>query len=251
MALRTGQTLEFRHFDDQLKQELTVMSRKWMTCMAMAAVVLATSVAGNSAFAEGKERGDRGRPAARGQRDRGPSRRAPEHAAPKHRAPEHAAPKHHPPGNAKRGGNYGGGPFANYFGPKNDRAPELEKVLDMILRHQDRDEDRAKLGAALKSLIDGNGSSSLGYGYHGSYRNRYGRLDINTAVNYELRRQQLLEDRKKLGDALKSLIKDASSSEKCETESVGSYSPNYCPPGYAPVVLESATPSYYRYVNCD
>lgn len=219
------------------------MSRKWMTCLAMAAVVLATSVAGNSAFAEGKEGRDRGRPADRGQRDQ-------RDRGPKRPAPDHEAPKHHPPANAKRGGSFGG-PFGNYFGPQNDRAPDLEKALEMILRHQDRDEDRAKLGAALKSLIDGSSSSSLGYGHPGSYRNRYGRLDINAAVSYELRRQQLLEDRKKLGDALKSLIKGASSSEKCETESLGSYSPNYCPPGYAPVVLESATPSYYRYVNCD
>lgn len=216
------------------------MSRKLMTCLAMAAAVLATSVPRNSAFAEGKERRDRGRSAERGQRDRGLKRPAPDREAPKHR----------PPSNTQRGGNFGG-PFANHFGPQHNRAPDLEKALEMILRHQDRDEDRAKLGAALKSLIDGTGSSSIGYGHPGSYRNRYGRLDINAAVSYELRRQQLLEDRKKLGDALKSLINSASSNEKCETESLGSYSPNYCPPGYAPVVLESATPSYYRYVNCD
>ena len=216
------------------------MSRKWMTCLAMAAVVLATSVAGNSAFAEGKERRDRGRPAERGQRERGPKRPGPDHQAPKHR----------PPANAKRGGSFGG-PFANHVRPQHDRAPDLERALDMILRHQDRDEDRAKLGAALNSLINDGGSSSIGYGHPGSYRNRYGQLDINAAVSYELRRQQLLEDRKKLGEALKSLINSASSSEKCKTESLGSYSPNYCPPGYAPVVLESATPTYYRYVNCD
>ena len=104
------------------------MSRKLMTCLAMAGVVLATSVAGSSAFAEGKERGDRARPAERGQRDRGPKRRASEHEAPKHR----------PPGNTNRGGNFGG-PFANHFGPQHDRAPDLEKVLDMILRHQDKE----------------------------------------------------------------------------------------------------------------
>jgi len=221
------------------------MSRKWMACLAMEGVVLATSVAGNSAFAEGKERGDRGRSAERGpQRDRGQTRRAPEHGAPKHRAPENAK---------RRGGNFGG-PLANHFGPQHDRAPDLERVLDMILRHQDKDEDRAKLGAALNSLINGGSSSSLGYGYHGSYRNRYGRLDINTAVSYELRKQQLLEDRKKLGDALKSLIKDASLSDGYKKTSYypSSYCPPgyepVCPPGYTPVAMKTVTPSYLRYV---
>lgn len=207
------------------------MSRKLAVCLAVAIAV--TSVIGDSAFAEKKERGNSGRTAERRQ----PREAPPAHHAPPRRGPEHD--KHGP-----------GGGWGDYFGPSHDRAPDLERVLDLILRRQDKDEDRAKLGSALNSLIHGSGSSRLDDGYHGSYRNRYGRLDLNTAINHEIRKQELLEDRRKLGDALKSLIKDASSGEKCTTQGVSSYSPGYCPPGYTPVVLEAA-PSYYRYVNCD
>jgi len=112
-------------------------------------------------------------------RHHGPKHHGPKHHAPKHRTPETPRTENRPPANEKRPGGSIGGPFANHFGPQHDRSPDLERVLGMILRHQDKDEDRAKLGAALNSLINGGSSSSLGYGHHGSYRNHYGRLDIH------------------------------------------------------------------------
>jgi hypothetical protein len=102
-------------------------------------------------------------------------------------------------------------------------------------------------------LINGSSSSILGHGYHGgSYRDRYGRLDLNTAINYELRKQELLEDRKKLGDALKSLIKDASPSADCKTENASYYSTSkYCPPGYTPVVIDPGSTPHWVYLDVD
>jgi hypothetical protein len=90
------------------------MSRKLAVCLAVA--IAATSVIGDSAFAERKGRSERGK-SAENSSPRGP--------APKRREAEHS----------KRGpGRPHGGGWGDQFGPLHDRSPDLERVLDMILR---------------------------------------------------------------------------------------------------------------------
>ncbi|MFT5091714.1 MAG: hypothetical protein ACI93T_000528 [Porticoccaceae bacterium] len=220
IALRTGQTLEFRHFDDQLKQELTVMSRKLMACLAMTSIVLTSS--GRDSIADGLD-------------DKA-----------KKQVAEIVAKE-----------------IANLLqkGDENSeqkkQRPILHSALDEVLEEAQRSEERAKLGNALKRLIaSSDGSTTCDSGCFGTsllvtYRRANGSIDFGEFIEHEVRQQELIEERQKLGKALKRLI----SGDECKTEGktsgVSYSSSNYCPPGYAPVVIEPGPPPYWRYVNLD
>jgi hypothetical protein len=134
-------------------------------------------------------------------------------------------------------------------------------LLQDILHEQEICEDREKVGRALKYLIDGSGCSKCGksdcghyglgfYPGHCDYYRPDGSIDFARLLDCELRRQDLIEDRQKLGRALKYLIKDDCNSctPKCETSCTEPAS--YHSPRQNSVVLESPV-RYYRYVNCD
>lgn len=137
--------------------------------------------------------------------------------------------------------------------PKAPPKPGLNDALSELLKEQELCEDREKLAKVIRRLVHtGDGSTNCKAGCYGysldcNYKRADGSLDFGKFIDCEIRQQELIEERQKLGKALKRLISD----DECTTKGVSYYSPNYCPPGYAPVVLESAAPSYYRYVKCD
>ena len=131
--------------------------------------------------------------------------------------------------------------------------PGLDDALAELLKEQELCEDREKLAKAIRRLVEtGEGPTNCktccyGYSLVCDYKRADGTLDFGKLIDCEIRQQELIEERQKLGKALKRLISD----DECKTKGVSYYSPDDCPPGYAPVVFESAAPSYYRYVKCD
>ncbi|MFT5328868.1 MAG: hypothetical protein ACI8P0_006784 [Planctomycetaceae bacterium] len=146
---------------------------------------------------------------------------------------------------------------AKRSGKKSSPKPGLNDALTELLKEQEICEDREKLAKVIRRLI-GSGDCATssntgcsGYSLDCDYKRKDGSLDFGKFIDCEIRQQELIEERQKLGKALKRLISGDEDKTECKTSGVSYYSPNYCPPGYAPVVLESTTPSYYRYVSCD
>jgi len=153
------------------------------------------------------------------------------------------------------------GPARPDHKPRHHGAGPSLGLLQELLHEQEICEDREKVGRALKHLISGAGCSKCGksdcghygigfYPGHCDYYRQDGSIDFARLLDCELRRQDLIEDRQKLGRALKDLIKDDchSCTPKCETSCTETTS--YYSPRHSSVVLESPV-RYYRYVNCD
>ncbi len=237
MALRTGQLPDPRHFYDQLKQELTVMSRNWTTYCVVALAV--SMLSGQNLFAGGLDKEEREEVSKIVSLEI-------QKAAPgiaqlvidAMKKSNHKLPAKKP-------------------APKPAQKPGLNDALAELLKEQELCEDREKLAKVIRRLV-GTGDSSTdckagcyGYSLDCDYKRADGSLDFGKFIDCEIRQQELIEERQKLGKALKRLISDDECKTEGKTTGVSYYSPNYCPPGYAPVVLESATPAYYRYVKCD
>lgn len=142
-----------------------------------------------------------------------------------------------------------------FASPSVEVSPALKIVEELVHEGQIRDE-RARVGRALKSLIDEADPSGRDCGFSGGgcefYRSD-GSLDFEGLISCELRRQRLMEERQKLGKVLRRLISTDQCGKcepaRCETSSIerSSFTSR---PHLAPTVLESPA-RYYRYVDCN
>jgi hypothetical protein len=259
MALRTGQTLEFRHFDDQLKQELTVMSRKWMTYGVVALAVLAFSTQGVQAQKLNKEqRKEVEQIVAKAKKEIGDKI-----DASKDELAALIKSQKVPSDEAER--TFEGAPSAatlqliaaSFAGTTEPTATSNGKVdvnnyLQKLVEDAKEREDRERFRKALRRLVDGDDSAKScdGWGRSCNYTVD-GKIDVNLLIECEIQHQRDLEERTRLREAFKRLLSGDECKTECKTSGVSYSSSNYCPPGYAPVVIEPGPPPYWRYVNCD
>jgi hypothetical protein len=130
---------------------------------------------------------------------------------------------------------------------------DVDGYLQNLVDEAEECEDRERFQKALKRLIDGDdcGKSGSGWGRSCDYKDSKGKIDLNKLIECEIQHQLDLEDRENLRKAFKRLLSDDECKTECKTSGVSYSSTNYCPPGYAPVVIEPGPPPYWRYVNCD
>lgn len=89
--------------------------------------------------------------------------------------------------------------------------PSLDGALADLLKEQERCEDREKLAKVIKRLIGSDCSDSCKSGCYGisldcDYRNDDGSINFGKFIACEIRQQELIEERQKLGKAIKRLI---------------------------------------------
>ena len=238
MALGMGQLLEFRHLQEQLKQELTIMSKRLMTCWAVA--VTALVVMSQGALAQGLT-SDQQREVLgmvqnetnklsqqihaltklvqtqQAPRPQAPRPQAPRPQAPRAKAPRAQAPrvqatststtlqviKKHLSGQASRPASKGKVDVNNYLQELVDEAKEYE--------------DRGQFRKALKRLVDGDDSDKCCNGSTRAcdYKDSHGNIDVNKLIECEIQRQRDIEERVRLRQAFKRLL---SGDECCDVE---------------------------------
>ncbi|MDA0806717.1 MAG: hypothetical protein O2945_01390 [Planctomycetota bacterium] len=94
-------------------------------------------------------------------------------------------------------------------------------------------------------------NQSFGLSAPCDYSDGKGGIDPNKLFACEYKRLEEAEKLARFRKVFQGILYDDKCKDECKTKGVSYYAPNDCPPGYAPVVLESASPSYYRYVKCD
>lgn len=256
-----GQLLGFRHLQDQLKQELTVMSTKLMTGWAVAVAVTAFVAMGQSAFAQGLNATQQNEVVSivRHETDKlsqqihaltklvqsqqaAPARAVRAQAAPgrvaRTQAPAASTTlqmiKKHLSGPASKSASKGRSASKG----KIDVNNYLQKLVD----ESKECEDRERFRKALKRLVDGeeSGKCCNGSTRAWDYKDSRGNIDVNKLIECEIQHQRDLEDRGRLRQAFKRLLSgDECCEEKKETACVETN------PSYSSVVYPSRSGSYW------
>ena len=198
------------------------MSKKWLACWAMALTVLVSC--GQSLFADGLDKEEREEVSKIVAHEI--HKAAPEIAKMVIGALKEA---HHTPA------------------PKPGPKPGLNDALEDLLKEQERCDDREKLAKVIRRLVGtADGSAACTSGCYGlsfdcNYRRPDGSIDFGKFIECEVRQQELIEERQKLGNALKRLI---SGNECCDGKKEQACIETS--PYYSPVVYRSSAGTYLR-----